>query len=286
MRAGETARQRISAAFAWLAALFGTALRGCLRMNMPPRSRRKTRLGSLTHCPAYPIRWVLEARPVTGVSWHGRMRRVRRPPQIEGASLARASLACLAISVLQSGCLVLGSPPLDDPEQTPPFFLPATATPDLREIVTIPNELVAENEKVTFSAMFVSEDAGVSVRARYFLDYGIENAAGQPYDDVETIREIEPATMADGPRRVQAEVSVAKLVKLSPGCHTLTLMISHAFDDATGCPRNLDDSSQLTWFFTICDRTGPGCDLSTCPKSSDNPASVSCEPVASEGGGS
>jgi hypothetical protein len=43
----------------------------------------------------------------------------------------------------------------------------------------------------------------------------------------------------------------------APGCHTVTLIVSHEFDAETSCPVCRNDSSQLTWPVFVCDSETP-----------------------------
>ena len=49
------------------------------------------------------------------------------------------------------------------------------------------------------------------------------------------------------------------------------MMVSHAFDEVTGCPEDLADSSEITWLAYLCAPNDADCgitpvDLSSCPK--------------------
>lgn len=191
------------------------------------------------------------------------------------------SLVGLPALMIQAGCLVTSSPDIDDPVQTPPFFITASALPNTREIVVIPTESILKQEPVTFSAEFVSEDAGEPIQARYYIDLGIENAAGLPYFETRGITEVPPGSFDDGPRRVEASV---RAHLLPAGCRTFTLMLSHGFDFVTNCPRSLADSTQLTWMYVTCE--SGSCPLETCPTSEEDAQvpKASCPDFAGQDG--
>lgn len=195
--------------------------------------------------------------------------------------MARPSLACLAALMTQAGCLVTGSPDIDDPVQTAPFFINASALPNPREIVVIPTESILKQEPVTFSAEFVGEDAGEPLQARYYIDLGIENAAGLPYFETRGVTEFPPGSFDDAPRRVEASV---RAHLLPAGCRTFTLMLSHGFDFVTNCPRSLADSTQLTWMYVTCE--SGSCPLDACPTSEEDAQvpKASCPEVAGQSG--
>ena len=169
----------------------------------------------------------------------------------------------------QSGCLVLSSPDIDDPVRTPPFFLSSTAFPDPGELLVISSEQILKEERVEFRADFVSEDAGDDVIGRYYIDYGILNEAGLPYAISQGIPLIDAGSLSDEAPRT-ARVSVRANL-LPEGCHTLTLMLSHAFDNATECPLDMDDAAQITWIYVTCE-TGT-CPVETC-RTSEKSAQV------------
>lgn len=147
-----------------------------------------------------------------------------------------------------ASCLVTSSPEFEDPEQTPPELIAATAKPELQSILVIP-----AGEAVTFSAEVRSaQDLGEDILVKLYVDYGVESA-GQPFTNAINGAEV-PVATAGQPRTASVRVSPNAL---PPGCHTFTLMVSHAFDQLTECPEDLDDSSHLTWHALVCDATGP-----------------------------
>ena len=71
-----------------------------------------------------------------------------------------------------ASCLVTSSPEFEDPEQTPPELIAATATPDIRNIL----EVDESTGRVLLNALVRSEeDAGETIKFRLLLDYGIPN---------------------------------------------------------------------------------------------------------------
>ncbi len=157
-----------------------------------------------------------------------------------------------------SACLVTSSPTFDDPVRTKPFLDYETATPDPRQILKISDSQVRE----TFSAQVRSEDVDAKVKVRAFVDYGACNLAGQPFDSVQFGIDLDAGTFDDTERKAVADVI---LEGLEEGCHRITLIASHAFDDASGCPVDPDDFTQITWNVFVCGNT---CEYDpvTCPE--------------------
>lgn len=169
------------------------------------------------------------------------------------------------LAMFGSGCLVTTEPVAYEPTQTPPIILASGLDPDPRGILRIGGDEGVDEVGIT--ASILSEDAGSSVKFAFYLDYGAKSASGRPFRlAVQTLPELPAATMADGPRSV---VGIRwfddSIFGLEPGCHRLTLIATHAFDSATGCPQNLDDSSQITWHFRQCDVGECPSSLVNCP---------------------
>jgi hypothetical protein len=144
---------------------------------------------------------------------------------------------------------VTGSPTFDEPVQSRPTLIHDQAQPDPRAILVVePDE-----PRITFTVPVESvEDAGETIKVRLYIDYGVLNAADRPY------RTAIPA--ADLPAAGEARVASADWVpeaeqvpQVPPGCHTVTMIISHQFDDLTQCPEVLADSDQITWHVFLCD---------------------------------
>ncbi|NUO52943.1 MAG: hypothetical protein HOV80_29200 [Polyangiaceae bacterium] len=162
-----------------------------------------------------------------------------------------------------SACLVTSSPTFDEREQTKPFLDFESAIPDPREIHIISSTV----DRETFSAQVRSEDVFEKVKVRAFVDYGKCNLAGQPFDTPHFGNDLDASTFEDTGR--VAETTVI-LDGLPIGCHRITLIATHEFDDFTGCPVDPDDFTQITWNVLICNSDDPEAqdcvfDPLTCP---------------------
>jgi hypothetical protein len=166
--------------------------------------------------------------------------------------MARRSLHGLALAVLAPGCLVTTDPVTYEPERTPPIIVASGLNPDPRDILLVGGDVGLQAFPISTSV--VSEDAGESVKVALYVDYGQMNALDQPFRfALPTFQELPAATLADGARPLVGVRWDSRIFPLSPGCHRLTLVVTHAFDTASGCPKDLNDSSQVTWHFRQCD---------------------------------
>jgi hypothetical protein len=168
-----------------------------------------------------------------------------------------------------SACLVTSSPTFDDPVQTKPFLEVETASPDPREIFRIN---LGENETVPFSAVVRSEDVDENVRVKMLVDYGECGANGSPFKQAFGGAQVTAATFDETNRRAVYDVITDNL-GLEVGCHRLTMMVSHEFDDQFECPVDPQDFTQITWTVLVCDSEDQDCafDPLTCP-----PVEASC----------
>lgn len=150
------------------------------------------------------------------------------------------------------GCLVTADPGTYEPMQSPPIIVASALNPDPRGILRIGGD-EGESE-IGISASILSEDVDESVKVALYVDYGMTNALDQPFRfALQTFPELPSGTMADGPRPLVGIRWVDGLIPIQAGCHRLTLVVTHEFDTASGCPKNLNDSNQITWHFRQCD---------------------------------
>jgi hypothetical protein len=197
-----------------------------------------------------------------------------------------------------SACLVTSTPTFQGPTPTAPLLLEDTATPDLREPVLV--DIMSEYAQ-PFSASFVSEDPvdpatdlQEPVAFRLYFDYGQPLYFPPPelickpfLVELDARDNVAGGTLADGPRSIEMNwVVEGPSSGFLPGCHTVTMMASHAFDDTSGCPVSLADSSQLTWIVNVCDSTSATHPCTPCTSASpmgcmDNLLSGCAAPTAS-----
>jgi hypothetical protein len=184
-----------------------------------------------------------------------------------------------ALFVLSTpACLITTAPEYKLPDTTPPFLIASGADPDVRTILEV--GLTLGEPPIEFKVPVLSEDGGESVKGSLFVDYGVNDSLNRPYADEASRAELAPGTLGDGPRIFEVSWQASNL---TPGCHRITLMVSHQFDVSTGCPTELTDSSELTWYVNKCVQ-GVACNsvaLDSCP-----PIETSCPAVPGADGGS
>jgi len=170
----------------------------------------------------------------------------------------------LVLALFASGCLLTGEPVSYEPTQSPPMIVASALNPDPRSILLVGGDEGLKEFGITASV--VSEDVEEDVKVALYVDYGFTNALNQPFRNaLQTFPELPAGTLADGPRKLLGVRWVDGLFSIEPGCHRLTLVVTHAFDAASGCPKNLNDSSQVTWHFRQCDVGECPATLVECP---------------------
>jgi hypothetical protein len=204
------------------------------------------------------------------------------------ARLARVSLYALALTMTSTGCIITDPPQFTPPKHTRPFLVEATATPDPKDILPVDQQLLGTTQSVLkFAADVVSQDdpsstttptAFQQVEGRLYLDYGLNGTElTRPYRFALSATPILPSgTLEQTGRRISATWSPLQ-VPVSDGCHTVTLIVSHKFDDQSNCPVCSDDFSAITWQIARCDRSLGGCkDLPVSGKGSCQGLTNSC----------
>ncbi len=187
----------------------------------------------------------------TALSGASAVPRYKRRPFSHAQPMARRSLLLLSLVVLAPGCLVTQDPVTYEPVQTPPVITSIGLSPDPREILLVGGDVGVPQFDIT--ASILSEDTDQPVKVSLYVDYGSMNALDQPFRfALPNFPDLPPASLSDGPRKLIGVRWVEGAFPLSLGCHRLTLVVTHAFDAVTGCPKNLNDSSQVSWFFRQC----------------------------------
>lgn len=206
-------------------------------------------------------------RGTTSLSWRSTLR---------SGSRRRRALAWTSLSlalVASPGCLITSAPEFERPKQTPPFLIAADAKPDLRQPIIVTD---VGQPAITFDATVLSEDHE-PVQVRLLIDYGFTNVRGQKARRVIPQKQVAAGSLSDGPRPLSAAWFPSSDPVDRNGCHTVTLMVSHRFDDNdnnTGCPVRRCDSSALVWQVLLPCEPGEDC-ITTC-----EPAPDTCPPVA------
>jgi hypothetical protein len=177
-------------------------------------------------------------RSATRLSWFGAHFLART-----GAfwGLARLSLTAALLSML-SGCLIDDPPPLVAPQQTPPRLDYTKASPGLDQIMNI-----KQGEVIPFKMPVTSEDAGDDLLAVLLFDY--DGLYGLPL----TVGSFLPAsTLADtNPRELG--ISWTVIGGIEPGCHRITLRVTHVGNIRTTIFDLVDQSdlAEAYWFANV-----------------------------------
>lgn len=171
--------------------------------------------------------------------------------------LARLSLAVATLSML-SGCLVDDPPPYPTAQQTPPRLDYTKASPGLDQVL-----VASFPDVVTFEMPVTSEDAGDGLSAVLLVDYD-----GQVGDQVSS-GHLPPSTLADTSRRVFSLPWVVPRT-LDPGCHRITLRVTHTGNTGRTYNDVLDtrDLAEAYWFANVNVTPENAGSLLDCPKPS------------------
>lgn len=179
-------------------------------------------------------------------------------------ALARRSLASVPVMVVVASCLVTSTPDLTPAPQQPPYLLVGGASPDPRTPVVI----ASDQKSQTFSASVVVNDTSAVVLKELLIDYGAHQDSG-----FKALAEMAPVAIAPTGSAVRP-VSFKWFPgggkgQILFGCHTVTMIVSHGFDNSIGCPWRLCDSSQLTWLVNYGLGPSDGCKPSDYPTPTD-----------------
>lgn len=159
------------------------------------------------------------------------------------------------MTCLLPGCLQAGPPDYKDPAQTPPVLDLNSAVPSVLDVLNVDT---TSGETIPFNVQVRSEDRGVDLSADLYVDYG--SSAQQVENAFATV----PAsTFSDTNREIRLTWTVPSSALLTPGCHQLTLLVTHA----TNYPviRNSADVALATWWLNVDDDSQSPNTLASCP---------------------
>jgi hypothetical protein len=144
-------------------------------------------------------------------------------------------------SSMLPACLVDDPPPLIVPQRTPPRLDQRKALPLLAEVI-----VAKTNDTLDFEIPVSSEDAGDPINAFLFLDYQADNV------DSVAGGGLPPSTLEDTDR---ASLTFPWHVdtKVMPGCHRLTLRVSHLSNmpNAYTAVVDLSDVAEAYWWMNV-----------------------------------
>lgn len=129
-----------------------------------------------------------------------------------------------------------GPPAYKDPTQTPPVL--DSITPDVAQV----QSSLTGGELFKISFVVRSEDVGDSLVAALYLDQKLQQGTVLPI----------AASTFDSPRTVNLNWTVPTG---APGCHALTLFVTHSKNTQLGGYRDPADVALATWVLNVDDQT-------------------------------
>jgi hypothetical protein len=149
------------------------------------------------------------------------------------------------MALASSGCVIAGPPDYKDPGQTPPFLDLAQAVPSLQQVIVATTKTSGTPPtRVDISVPVRSGDANDPLAGLLFVDYGSSNPEYQNWGYAS------PSTSFNNPER---PISVSWQVNSQPGCHTLTLLVTHLSKANTNTGEYFDqnDIALATWWVNV-----------------------------------
>jgi hypothetical protein len=173
--------------------------------------------------------------------------------------LPLATRAWIALAVVWSvgepSCLVTSSPQFPSGPPTRPFLVAADSSPPLSAVLLIdaPKDRGTDGDSfITFRSVVQSEDNGAPLQAKLVADF--DTAGRTPF----VLGRTEVAASVLATERVVAidwHTSALTGVPLATGCHSIALVVTHAFGLGTDeiHPAAQDDVNWLTWWVLVGD---------------------------------
>lgn len=160
------------------------------------------------------------------------------------------------------GCLITEAPQFTARPPTRPMLVEATAYPAPGQILVVKT---GTESPLRFYADVVSQDDPVGSSTPFakvvpylYFDYGF-NGISAPFRGAIRGKPIGPGSIDDPPGRTVEVDLPLDYPGLTDGCHTVTLLVSHQFEDldtspsnAPPCPVCDDDFSSITWTMEVC----------------------------------
>ena len=207
-------------------------------------------------------------------------------PRIRWSTLAQSSLWLVLLTMTSTSCLVTSTPDFTPPKPTRPFLIPSSSDPDARAVLLVDTvEHPKSQTSIQFSANIAAGNDGRKVEGVLYIDYGLVTNDMHFREQI-PIRDIPPSTQPDLDTRSASGTWNVSASNIGPGCHTVTLLVTHELDHFTSCPTCRNDSSQITWQvfscggasaascvahldFSACQKWGQGCDAAVDPDAGD-----------------
>jgi hypothetical protein len=160
------------------------------------------------------------------------------------------------------GCLIDDPPPYAAPKQTPPRLDTTHANPPLDQVI-----VKNSGEVVNFQMPVTSEDAGEALAAILLFDYGGDGSVPEPVSPTTPL----PASTLDDPEPRVFNLPWTIRKGVTPGCHRLTLRVTHFANLDQMRPAEVVDKKDLAeayWFANINVKPENANSLVDCPQAS------------------
>jgi hypothetical protein len=161
-----------------------------------------------------------------------------------------------------TACLVDDPPPYTAPSQTPPRLDYHDALPLLDQVI-----IAKTGDTLNFSIPVASEDAGDVIQAFLLLDYSGGRATPLDADN------LPPSTLDNTKRKLSLSwtVGIQGTAAPAPGCHRLTLRVTHRQNIKLDTFPDVVDSADLAeayWWVNVDSDPTLGNTLVDCPLAS------------------
>ncbi len=197
-------------------------------------------------------------------------------------AMARASLSLLLMVLGGPSCLVTSSPEFEPPKRTPPYITQLVYPPSYQIFPIVSDPLLRTFKQIDFAFELLSEDLQSGPVAELGLDFRPRPGEGDNPVQVGSNFDIPPGHMSgpdSGPRHVT--ISLTLPTGTAPGCHSITLMVTHQADGLQFAPKDPDDVAYATWWAAV-DADPTKFDLTPCriPVTTDGGADGAAEATA------
>lgn len=151
-----------------------------------------------------------------------------------------------SLAMLAHGCLITSTSDFAAQPKSPPFLNGFSALPAIDQFVVVPT---TQTEPVSFVAQVRAEDEGEPLEAKLVVDA----ATARP-------GLVDFLTLAPGTFNEARSISLSWLPtasiggqSLAPGCHTMTMIVTHHYQVDSILPADANDADQLTWWLLLGD---------------------------------
>ncbi len=174
--------------------------------------------------------------------------------RISGLVRSSHGFAGVVLALLTSGCLIPDPPTWDAGKPTRPQLIDPNPSPT--KFIALGGTSPKQNE--TFQVYEVSEDEGHTLRALWYLNYGLPSL--QQYINFKDI----PPGHLDDPKPISVTYGPIGV----SGCIPFTILVTHVENDSNEPdhhPTDPNDTDSVTWWLDINDNSGSPNEVNACP---------------------